>query len=624
MFELKTEACEVGGHMKVRVTVSDVDGRMVEGELVSPFNGRQRRAAAVRMAGRVASSDALEATADEIERRVLEAANHALGEEAPRPAGAAATGEVTLEAEDLVVVRPEGFVTPSVVGVSVPETVLLPEGGLNGRWRFYLTTPADGRRWTVPLEQSIAVPGVAPDGLWVRPVPANPALPAYSGWGTASRRDWLRGKVTPTAREVFAAVYETLDEYLDVGQGEGKSETRNQNDESSPNAQTPECANGLPAPSFGHSDIQALIRHSDFVIRHSAPHPVLSTLALWTMLTYCFPAWDAVPYLYVGGPAGSGKTRVFEILSRLVFRPLMSSNVSAPALFRTLHERGGTLLLDEAERLKEGAPEVAEIRSILLAGYKRGGKASRLESSGETYRMQDFDVYGPKAIACINGVEGPLATRCIGVQMIRSAPDSPKPRRRIDRDPSRWQRLRDMLYECLLGELGKESPSLAERPDLCPLGGRSGEIWQPLLALATLADPEGKWGLQRVLTAHAIELAEAAKDEHFPEEELALLTILTKKVLAGETPTATELLKACQMKDAAAFGKWRAQKVGSSLKLYGITSTKGNRGRLFIVPLDHLKILERNYGIDLNTEGRVPKVLIGSACAEVPPQHRRS
>ena len=43
MFELKTEACEVGGHLRVRVTVADAEGRVVDGELVAPFNGRQRR-----------------------------------------------------------------------------------------------------------------------------------------------------------------------------------------------------------------------------------------------------------------------------------------------------------------------------------------------------------------------------------------------------------------------------------------------------------------------------------------------------------------------------------------------------------------------------------------------------
>jgi hypothetical protein len=41
-----------------------------------------------------------------------------------------------------------------------------------------------------------------------------------------------------------------------------------------------------------------------------------ATLALWTILTYCFSVWDAVPYLFVGDPLVSGKSRVFEILSR--------------------------------------------------------------------------------------------------------------------------------------------------------------------------------------------------------------------------------------------------------------------------------------------------------------------
>ena len=103
------------------------------------------------------------------------------------------------------------------------------------------------------------------------------------------------------------------------------------------------------------------------------------------MLTYCYQAWDAVPYLNIGGPLGSGKSRLFEILGRLVFRPLASSNMTAAALFRTLHAQGGTLLLDEAERLKQAnCPDVADLLSMLLAGYKRGGQASRLEALGDT------------------------------------------------------------------------------------------------------------------------------------------------------------------------------------------------------------------------------------------------
>jgi len=74
--------------------------------------------------------------------------------------------------------------------------------------------------------------------------------------------------------------------------------------------------------------------------------------------------------------------------------------LSAAALFRTLHDRGGTLLLDEAERLGESGDDVAELRSILLAGYKRGGRASRLECGDDNrYHMCEFQVFGPKETA---------------------------------------------------------------------------------------------------------------------------------------------------------------------------------------------------------------------------------
>jgi len=96
---------------------------------------------------------------------------------------------------------------------------------------------------------------------------------------------------------------------------------------------------------------------------------VTATLVCWTLLTYVYHAWPVVPYVFVGGPLGSGKSRVFEILSRLVFRPLASSNMSAASLFRTLHANGGTLILDEAVRLRQSQqPDVAEILSMLLAG----------------------------------------------------------------------------------------------------------------------------------------------------------------------------------------------------------------------------------------------------------------
>jgi hypothetical protein len=187
------------------------------------------------------------------------------------------------------VVRPERFITPEVSGLTVGVPVLK-DGKPSGQWVVYLRW-ADGRRESMALPDALDLGGDAK--LWLHPAPGEPSIDQTPSWAEADRRAWLAGEVAPDPADVFQRVCECIAHFIDF---------------------PADCA---PATT--------------------------ATLALWVMLTYSYPAWSAVPYLYLGGPAGSGKTRVFEVLSRLVFRPLQSSNLSAAALFRTLDSRGGTL-----------------------------------------------------------------------------------------------------------------------------------------------------------------------------------------------------------------------------------------------------------------------------------------
>ena len=278
------------------------------------------------------------------------------------------------------IVRPEQFFTQEVTCLVVP--IAINAGGKPAaRWMMNLRW-VDGRRECLDMTTSIRLD----DGrsLWIHPEPTEPSVTSPSGWAPKSRRAWQAGAAVPNPADVFARICERIAEFIDLPQ---------------------DVAAGTTA-----------------------------TLAIWALLSYVYQAWDAVPYLFVGGPLGSGKSRVFDILARLVFRPLVSSNLTAPALFRTLHDRGGVLLFDEAERLRQSTPDVAEILSMLLAGYKRGGQAIRLEAVGDSFRTIAFDVYGPKALACIAGLPPALASRTVQVMMFRAPPDSVKPKRRIDED----------------------------------------------------------------------------------------------------------------------------------------------------------------------------------------------
>jgi hypothetical protein len=647
VIEVIPELVEVQGHMKVKLMIRDGQ-TVLDVDLVNPFNAAQRRKAAERLADRAGQPHA----AEQIERAVLQCVE-LLGAAADKKSdddggggggggddgggGADDAASTAGGGGPITVVRPELVITREVVAVSVPE-VFVKDGQAMGRWRIYLRTvdptaataaaagdagdAGDGtrRRESRPLSARLLLggggggasggraggTGADAGTLWVHPVPPAPSPATSPGWTQASRKAWLDGVDGADVVSTFDDLIAVLAEYLDV-------------DESGATATATATAGAVAA----------------------TPHPLIATLALWTMLTYVYVAWDAVPYLFVTGPAGSGKTRVFELLSRLVFRPLASSNLSAAALFRTLHDRGGTLLLDEAERLSDGGDDVAELRSILLAGYKRGGRASRLESSGSNYEMNEFCVFGPKAIACINAIPPALASRCIPVQMFRAPPGSPKPRRRIDADPARWVRLRDALYQLTLGALGGAALALAERADCCPLGGRQYELWQPVLAMAAWIDELRHQRAGRGITPgaepapapepapeplhprvleYARRLCDRAAEGLLPEEDFLLLWTLTDRALRSIHPTCKMILDVARRADPDAMRGVSARRVAEILKRYGLQTARSHGKSIYKDVLDQLRTVESRYGVDLNTDGKdtISVARWGSYCDDVP------
>jgi hypothetical protein len=278
--------------------------------------------------------------------------------------------------------------------------------------------------------------------------------------------------------------------------------------------------------------------------------------------------------------------------------------MTAAALFRTLHANGGTLLLDEAERLKQTqAPEVQELLAMLLAGYKRGGQATRLEAIGDTFRPVSFDVYGPKALACIAGLPPALSSRAIGLTMFRAAPGSDKPRRRIDADAGVWQRLRDDLHALAI-EHGPTWLELPTRVDVCPeMSGRNFELWQPILSLAAWVESYGAGGLLAVMQDHARATIDAAKDDQVPDADETLLRILTDKRKLGLLPTPGEVLKEAQDAEPAIFKTWKPKGVANALRRYGIQTVEIRGRKVYSrVTLADLKLIQVTYGLSLGVD----------------------
>ena len=453
------------------------------------------------------------------------------------------------------IARPELGHHRAVSWILIP-TVRMSGGRPSGVWRQYLRWHDDGRREVRDLDAAIVLPDG--DRIWVHPQPAAPEPTMRPDWSAEARRRWTAGSETPNPADLWRRVLEQITHFLEFDPNEGP---------------------GLSA-----------------------------VLSLWVFLTYVFRgAWSSVPYLSIAGPLGSGKSVVLQVLARLVFRPIESSNVTAPLLFRSLHERGGTLLLDEAERLRDSkSPDAGELRSILLSGYKAGSPAMRLEKQGDTFRSVAFQCYGPKAVGSIAALPEALQSRCIRVGMFRAAPGSPIPRRRLDADPGEWQSLRDDLHAVTL-EYGPTWLDLAAQSDAAPseLNGREFELWQPLLALAGWVESHGAENLTELVRSYALESTTSAADQAVPDGDELLLRLLAHHVVNATHGTlkAGDLLKSAREEDPTSFDSWSAKGVANALRRYGIQTKKGrgNAGRTYRhVTAGSLTRIEQAYGFSLD------------------------
>ena len=206
-------------------------------------------------------------------------------------------------------------------------------------------------------------------------------------------------------------------------------------------------------------------------------------ISLWIIGTYLQPIWEAYPYLDITGFRRSGKTTLCKFLEATAFNSILSSSISASALFRTVQASKPTLIIDEAEKLTN--PERAgEIRDLLLTGYKRaGGYAIRSEkTSKERIVPRRFNTFSPKAIVSGGGLEEYLADRSIPIVMIRTS-DPEITKRRIREKDLQWVEIRDLCYRFAL-ENWKDIKEIYDTIELPNITAREYEIWSSILSLA--------------------------------------------------------------------------------------------------------------------------------------------
>lgn len=218
---------------------------------------------------------------------------------------------------------------------------------------------------------------------------------------------------------------------------------------------------------------------------------IYKVLALYIYSTYYYELFAQIPYLYLTGSKGSGKSILDECIKLLSFNAKMALDITEAALFRTLSVEGGVLILDEQENLnaKNSRTTDNSMAAILKGGYARSGFVYRVNTEKGT--TERFSVYGPKVISNIQGMDDVIEDRCIIIQTyaLKLTKDTKM------EDPKhyteeRLDEIRDLTSRCAISALlNFKALSDIYNGSLFETGNaRLSQILTPIQSVAKLAD----------------------------------------------------------------------------------------------------------------------------------------
>jgi len=136
------------------------------------------------------------------------------------------------------------------------------------------------------------------------------------------------------------------------------------------------------------SDLVTFIR--SYVVMTEAQ---VLVVALWTIHTHCFDAFQQTPYMLVTSPdPRCGKSRLLEVVHQLVWEPWEQIIPSEAVLYRKIDASRPTCLLDEIDTIfnPKTGDKYEGHRAALNAGHREGSRVARCV--GQSGNLEDFRV----------------------------------------------------------------------------------------------------------------------------------------------------------------------------------------------------------------------------------------
>lgn len=233
-----------------------------------------------------------------------------------------------------------------------------------------------------------------------------------------------------------------------------------------------------PDPVNGADVLDAVVE--TFSRYLALPDGAADALALWCAHTYVFPAFVCSPRLSITSPEKQcGKTLLTDVITQFVSRPLATENLSVAVLFRVIEAHQPTLLADECDTWIR---DNEELRGMLNAGHRRGGKALRCEGEGNEVRA--FSVFAPVVLAGIGSLPSTLHDRSIPIRLERAKPSEVRERFDSRHTGPEKELCRRLARFCADNRAALETCDPALPPNAF---NRLADNWRPLFAIAEVA-----------------------------------------------------------------------------------------------------------------------------------------
>jgi hypothetical protein len=294
-------------------------------------------------------------------------------------------------------------------------------------------------------------------------------------------------------------------------------------------------------------------------------HHALIACALWIVMTYCYDSFRILPVLAVTSPEKRcGKTTLLEILSGLVNKPLLASNITPSAIFRTIEKHNPCLLIDEADTF---LPDNDELRGIINSGHT-AKSAFVIRTNTETLEPERFSTWGPKAISLIGTLPDTLSDRSIAIKMERKTASERVKKVSLGFDEDHLM----LRRKCRRWANDNAEGLRNSTPEIPQTGNdRATDNWLPLICIADTAG--GEWP---EMTRKAMLAIEKVSDEDTVKQ--TLLRDIRTIFGARDKISSKELVEELIAIEDHSWGDWQRGKpitqngLARLLKPFGILS----------------------------------------------------